>query len=189
MTDLATFVKAIDFAARKHRFQRRKDADGSPYINHPIAVANVLVTEAGISDSITLCAAVLHDTIEDTETTATELTQIFGEQITQIVLEVTDDKSLPKQVRKQLQIEHAPGLSAFAKTIKLADKICNLRDTAASLPVGWSIARCREYFEWAGKVIKGVRGTNPKLEALFDDIYSQGITLFNEPELPEATRI
>jgi GTP diphosphokinase / guanosine-3',5'-bis(diphosphate) 3'-diphosphatase len=187
MTDLATFVKAVDFAARKHRFQRRKDVDASPYINHPIAVANVLATEAVISDSIMLCAAVLHDTIEDTETTATELTQIFGEQVTQIVLEVTDDKSLPKQVRKELQIEHAPHLSAYAKLVKLADKICNLRDTAASPPVGWSIARCRDYFEWAGKVINGVRGTNPKLEALFDDAYARGIARFNEPELPEAS--
>jgi len=179
MAELATFVKAVDFAARKHRFQRRKDESSSPYINHPIAVANVLATEAGIVDPVTLCAAVLHDTIEDTETTAAELTQIFDGQITQIVLEVTDDKSLPKQVRKQLQIEHAPHLSDRAKTVKLADKICNLRDTATAPPVGWSIVRCREYFEWAVRVINGVRGTNPTLEALFDQIYARGITQFN----------
>ena len=178
MTDLATFVKAADFAARKHRFQRRKDEVASPYINHPIAVANVLATEADISDPVILCAAVLHDTIEDTETTDTELIQIFGEQITQIVLEVTDDKSLPQQVRKQLQIEHAPHLSDRAKTVKLADKICNLRDTATAPPIGWTTARCREYFEWAAKVISGVRGTNPTLEALFDEIYARGITQF-----------
>jgi guanosine-3',5'-bis(diphosphate) 3'-pyrophosphohydrolase len=178
MADLSTFVKAADFAARKHRSQRRKDEAASPYINHPIAVANVLAIEAGILDPVTLCAAVLHDTIEDTATTAAELIQVFGEQITQIVLEVTDDKSLPKQVRKQLQIEHAPRLSAHAKVIKLADKISNLRDTAATPPVGWSTDRCREYFEWAGKVINGVRGTSPILEALFDEIYARGISQF-----------
>jgi GTP diphosphokinase / guanosine-3',5'-bis(diphosphate) 3'-diphosphatase len=171
---LPSFVKAVDFAARKHRFQRRKDQEASPYINHPIAVANVLVTEGAISDALTLCVAVLHDTIEDTETTAAELEQMFGIELTKIVLEVTDDKALPKHVRKQLQIEHAPQLSSRAKVVKLADKICNLRDTAANPPVGWSTARCREYFEWAGKVVSGLRGTHPALEAIFDQIYTQG---------------
>ena len=180
MDDLAVFVKAVDFAAGKHRFQRRKDADASPYINHPIAVANVLAAEAGIADPVTLCAAVLHDTIEDTETTAGELEETFGAQITQIVLEVTDDKSLPKEARKQLQIEHAPQLSGQAKTVKLADKICNLRDTVTQPPVGWSLSRCREYFEWAKKVIDGLRGTNPALEAIFDEIYARGIADFDE---------
>lgn len=180
MTDLATFVKAIDFAARKHRFQRRKDADASPYINHPIAVANVLASEAAISDAITLCAALLHDTIEDTETTEAQLEEAFGPQITKIVLEVTDDKSLPKQVRKQLQIEHAPNLSLRAKIVKLADKICNLRDAATSPPVGWDIVRSREYFEWAKKVVDGIRGANPALEAIFDLTYAQGIADFDQ---------
>jgi GTP diphosphokinase / guanosine-3',5'-bis(diphosphate) 3'-diphosphatase len=179
MADLATFVRAVDFAARKHRFQRRKDEDASPYINHPIAVAAVLATEAAISDPIILCAAVLHDTIEDTETTVSELEPAFGAQITSIVQDVTDDKSLPKDIRKQLQIEHAPKLSRQAKTVRLADKICNLRDTLTQPPVGWNIARCREYFEWAKKVIDGVRGTNAALETIFDEIYSQGIADFD----------
>jgi GTP diphosphokinase / guanosine-3',5'-bis(diphosphate) 3'-diphosphatase len=180
MADLAIFVKAVDFAARKHRFQRRKDEQASPYINHPIAVANVLANKAGITDPVTLCAAVLHDTIEDTETTTGELEETFGAQITQIVVEVTDDKSLPKEVRKQLQIEHAPQLSGQAKTIKLADKICNLSDTLEQPPVGWSLSRSREYFEWAKNVIDGIRGTNPALEAIFDQIYARGIANFAE---------
>ena len=180
MADLAIFVKAVDFAARKHRFQRRKDEQASPYINHPIAVANVLANKAGITDPVTLCAAVLHDTIEDTETTTGELEETFGAQITQIVVEVTDDKSLPKEVRKQLQIEHAPQLSGQAKTIKLADKICNLSDTLEQPPVGWSLSRSREYFEWAKNVIDGIRGTNPALEAIFDQIYARGIADFAE---------
>jgi guanosine-3',5'-bis(diphosphate) 3'-pyrophosphohydrolase len=103
---------------------------------------------------------VLHDTIEDTETTAAELEETFAAQITQIVLEVTDDKSLTKEVRKQLQIEHAPQLSRQAKTVKLADKICNLRDTLTQPPVGWSLARRREYFEWAKKSDRR-RGRSP----------------------------
>jgi GTP diphosphokinase / guanosine-3',5'-bis(diphosphate) 3'-diphosphatase len=180
MADLVTFVAAADFAARKHRRQRRKDEDASPYINHPLAVANLLAAEAGIPDPVTLCAAVLHDTIEDTHTTAMELVQTFGAQITHIVVELTDDKSLPKHVRKQLQIERAPHLSRHAKTVRLADKICNLRDAVICPPVGWSIHRCREYFEWAEKVVNGIRGTQPTLEALFDQVYIQGMIRFDE---------
>jgi GTP diphosphokinase / guanosine-3',5'-bis(diphosphate) 3'-diphosphatase len=186
MADLAIFVKAVDFAARKHRFQRRKDEEASPYINHPIAVANVLATEGSIDDPLTLCAAVLHDTIEDTETSAEELEQTFGAQVTKIVLEVTDDKSLEKQVRKQLQIEHAPHLSPQAKAVKLADKICNLRDVLMQPPVGWSVTRCREYFDWAGKVVAGVRGANPTLEARFDQIHAQGLNRFDEKVIPTS---
>ena len=127
-------LAAIAFAADKHRNQRRKDAAASPYINHPIALANVLVNEAGIVDERVLIAAILHDTVEDTETTAQELVRHFGQEIADIVLEVTDDKSLLKAERKQQQIDHAPTISRRAKLVKLADKICNLRDLANSPP-------------------------------------------------------
>ena len=116
-------VAAIAFVADKHRNQRRKDAKASPYINHPIDLANVLANEAMVEDDRVLLAAVLHDTIEDTETTEQELTRLFGQEVTDIVLEVTDDKLLPKAERKRLQIEHAPKISRRAKLVKLADKI------------------------------------------------------------------
>jgi len=167
---IGSFVKAVAFAAEKHRNQRRKDADASPYINHPIALANVLANEGGISDETVLCAAVLHDTIEDTETTEDELTATFGFQVSSVVLEVTDDKSLEKHVRKQRQIEHAPHISTEAKLVKLADKICNLRDILASPPASWSADRKQAYFDWAGKVVAGVRGVHPSLEAVFDGL-------------------
>lgn len=115
-----------------------------------------------------LCAAVLHDTIEDTETTENELTTIFGSHVSSVVLEVTDDKSLEKHVRKQRQIEHAPHISTEAKLVKLADKICNLRDILASPPASWSTERKQAYFDWASKVVAGVRGVHPNLEAVFD---------------------
>jgi guanosine-3',5'-bis(diphosphate) 3'-pyrophosphohydrolase len=156
-SQLGSFVKAIAFAAEKHRNQRRKDADASPYINHPIALAN----EGGVSDATVLCAAVLHDTIEDTETSEDELTAAFGSKVSSVVLEVTDDKSLEKHVRKQRQIEHAPNISAEAKLVKLADKICNLRDILASPPTSWSTERKQAYFDWANKVVAGVRGVHP----------------------------
>jgi len=170
---LGAFTKAVAFAAEKHRNQRRKDADSSPYINHPIALANVLANEGGITDLEVLCAAILHDTIEDTETTPEELTAIFGPRITAIVLEVTDDKSLDKQVRKQRQIDHAPHASKQAKLVKLADKICNLRDILASPPSGWSLERKQAYFDWAAKVVAGIRGVHPDLEAAFDRLLAR----------------
>ena len=164
-------IQAIAFAADKHRNQRRKDADASPYINHPIALADVLSNEAGVDDETVLIAAVLHDTIEDTDTTASELERVFGEEIAAIVLEVTDDKRLPKGERKRLQIEHAPTISRSAKLVKLADKICNLRDVADNSPVQWSLERRQEYFEWAKAVVDGLRGVHPRLEGLFDQAY------------------
>lgn len=170
---LSVFVKAVAFAADKHRNQRRKDADASPYINHPIALASVLANEGGVTDAAVLCAAVLHDTLEDTETTPQELTAIFGPQITAIVLDVTDDKSLDKHVRKQRQIEHAPHISKQAKLVKLADKICNLRDILASPPADWPPERKRSYFDWAAKVVAGIRGVHPGLEAVFDRLLAR----------------
>lgn len=164
-------LAAIAFAADKHRNQRRKDAAASPYINHPIALANVLANEAGIDDERVLIAAILHDTVEDTETTAQELVRHFGQEIAEIVLEVTDDKSLLKAERKQQQIDHAPTISRRAKLVKLADKICNLRDIASSPQAGWSLRRKQEYFDWAKAVIDGLRGVHPSLEFLFDTAY------------------
>jgi guanosine-3',5'-bis(diphosphate) 3'-pyrophosphohydrolase len=172
-SQLGLFVKAVAFATEKHRNQRRKDADASPYINHPIALANVLANEGGVSDATVLCAAVLHDTIEDTETTENELTTTFGSRVSSVVLEVTDDKSLEKHVRKQRQIEHAPHISTEAKLVKLADKICNLRDILASPPANWSTERKQAYFDWASRVVAGVRGVHPNLEAVFDGLVAR----------------
>lgn len=166
-------IKAIAFAAGKHRNQRRKDADASPYINHPIALADVLANEGKVTDINVLCAAILHDTIEDTETTAAELESQFGRRITSIVLEVTDDKSLEKSVRKQRQIEHAAHASREAKLVKLADKICNLRDILSAPPADWPAERKQAYFDWSAQVIANVRGIHPGLEATFDALYAR----------------
>ena len=169
----ALLIRAAAFAAHKHRNQRRKDADASPYINHPMALANVLVNEAGIADPTVLAAALLHDTIEDTDTTHAELEAEFGVAIAAIVAEVTDDKSLPRHERKRLQVEHAAHISAPAKLVKLADKICNLRDVANSPPPDWSVERKREYFDWARSVVDRMRGAHPVLEELFDSAYGR----------------
>jgi guanosine-3',5'-bis(diphosphate) 3'-pyrophosphohydrolase len=170
---VATILAAAAFAADKHRDQRRKGEDASPYINHPIAVANVLANEAGITDPVTLAAALLHDTIEDTKTTAEELNAAFGPEITGVVVEVTDDKNLEKAERKRLQIEHAGSLSRRAQLVKLADKICNVRDMSRSPPVDWSHERRVEYFVWAKKVVDQMRGASPTLEQLFDAEYAR----------------
>jgi guanosine-3',5'-bis(diphosphate) 3'-pyrophosphohydrolase len=169
--ELALLLKALAFAAHKHRDQRRKDPEASPYINHPIALADVLVNEGGVTDVEVLCAALLHDTVEDTATTPEELGAAFGERVARIVAEVTDDKTLPKAERKRLQVAHAGELSHEAKLVKLADKICNLRDVAERAPASWDLARRREYFDWAKRVVDGLRGAHPRLEAAFDAAY------------------
>jgi guanosine-3',5'-bis(diphosphate) 3'-pyrophosphohydrolase len=171
LSGIAVILKAAEFAARKHRDQRRKDRSASPYINHPIALAEVLSRVGGITSPNVLAAGLLHDTLEDTQTTRLELRKAFGPSIAKIVDEVTDDKRLPKQRRKELQVEHAAHISKSAKLVKLADKISNLSDIVTSPPAGWSLQRKREYFDWAKRVIDQVRGTNAKLERRFDTLY------------------
>lgn len=166
-------LRALAFAAERHSGQRRKDAAASPYINHPIALADVLANEGRVFDVVVLSAAMLHDTIEDTATTADEIAARFGTRIAAVVVEVSDDRSLDKATRKLRQIEHAPHLSAEAKLVKLADKICNLRDILASPPVHWPLQRQQAYFDWSAQVIAGVRGIHPQLEAVFDTLYAR----------------
>lgn len=168
---LGVVLKAVAFAAGKHRDQRRKDAEAAPYINHPIALAQVLWTEGQVRDPTVIAAALLHDTIEDTDTTLEELKGAFGQEIAEVVEEVTDVKWLKKRSRKKLQVARASRASQRAKLVKLADKICNLRDIIASPPAGWSLSRQREYFDWAKTVIDQVRGTNARLERKFDQLY------------------
>jgi guanosine-3',5'-bis(diphosphate) 3'-pyrophosphohydrolase len=165
-------LQAAAFAAEKHRNQRRKDEDASPYINHPIQLAYVLV-QADIEDPIVLAAALLHDTIEDTNTTHDELEIVFGHEVASIVAECSDDKSLTKGQRKQAQIDHAARISPRAKLVKLADKIANVSDIDGAPPAGWSLQRKREYFDWAKQVVDQMRGAHPKLEARFDAEYAK----------------
>jgi guanosine-3',5'-bis(diphosphate) 3'-pyrophosphohydrolase len=171
---LQLVLRAMEFAAIAHRDQRRKDDFQAPYINHPIQLARLL-SEHGISDEITLSAAILHDVIEDTGTTLDALRAMFGDDIAGVVAEVSDDKTLPKDVRKQLQIEHAAVCSKRAKLVKLADKICNVRDLLIAAPAGWSQQRMSEYVLWAMKVVDNLRGTNSKLEAVFDKLLIRAV--------------
>lgn len=170
--DVEMVLRAASFAAMKHRDQRRKDQAATPYINHPLALATILASEGGVADPATLAAALLHDTIEDTETTHAELVQAFGSEVADLVAQVTDDKNVPKADRKRLQVEHAAHLSPKAKLVKLADKIANLRDVALSPPVGWPLQRRRDYFDWARSVIDRLRGVDARLEAVFNAAYA-----------------
>jgi GTP diphosphokinase / guanosine-3',5'-bis(diphosphate) 3'-diphosphatase len=167
---MSRVLSAATFAAERHRDQRRKGKDASPYINHPLALASLLAG-CGERDPTVLMAALLHDTVEDTATSFEDIERAFGREVADIVREVTDDKSLPKAERKRLQIEHAAHLSRRAKLVKLADKICNLRDMVVSPPTGWPLERRRAYFDWARAVVNPMRGVHPELEALFDREY------------------
>lgn len=171
--DLSDIFRAASFAARKHAGQFRKDENRSPYVTHPLAVARTLWEIGGVRDTLTLTAALLHDTVEDTDTNPAEVEDLFGTAVKNVVMEVTDDKSLPKMARKRLQVEHAPHLSMPAKTLKLGDKIVNCRDILHAPPADWTLQRRRDYIQWAADVIAGLRGANPALEAAFDRIAAE----------------
>ncbi|OQV25566.1 Guanosine-3',5'-bis(diphosphate) 3'-pyrophosphohydrolase MESH1 [Hypsibius exemplaris] len=162
--DLALLLRTLQFATLKHSTQRRKDPEKTPYINHPIGVANILASEGGVTDVAVLQGALLHDTVEDTNTTLDEIENHFGASVRRIVEEVTDNKALSYDERKRHQIARAPFVSYEAKLVKLADKLHNLRDLLRCAPEGWSPERVLTYFEWAKKVVEGLLGTNLDLE-------------------------
>ncbi len=188
-TASAKLLKAMWFAAHKHRDQRRKDPGRTPYINHPLEVACILCFEGGVEDENVLVAALLHDTVEDTTASFEELETHFGPRIRAIVEELTDDKSLPDQERKRLQVQRAPSKSPEAKLVKLADKISNLRDVESDPPVGWPRERCIAYFRWAKRVVKGLRGINPALERAFDEVCESFFSREGVGEDPNPTSI
>ena len=168
VNDIARLAQAYNFAAAKHVGQRRKGEAAEPYMNHLTEVAQLVAEATGGADVELVMAAVLHDTVEDTDTEPEELVARFGDRVAGLVAEVTDDKSLPKQARKDLQIQHAGGASPGAQIIKLADKTSNLRSLAGSPPPGWAIGRRQEYLDWARRVVDRCRAANPWLAGEFD---------------------
>jgi len=176
MNENQTILSAARYAAEKHAGQKRKGAAGEPYVNHVIEVAHLVSTAT--DDVNVIVAALLHDVIEDTDVTAEEMSKHFGHDVTALVIEMTDDKSLPKKERKRLQVEHAPTMSVRAQTIKLADKISNLQSILSSPPANWDYERKRQYFEWGKQVVDALSSPNPFLKAEFNRIYQR----FNEVE-------
>jgi len=168
--NISLILKAFKFAADKHQHQRRKGKTAVPYINHLIVVSETLWEVGKVRDMSTIAAGILHDTIEDTDTSPEELEATFGKKICEIVEEVTDDKRLPKQVRKQLQIERAGKASLEARHVKVADKICNVSDLIDFPPANWSLQRRIDYVDWAERVVNKLRGSNPLLEQHFDKV-------------------
>jgi len=179
-SEITQLLTALQLAAEKHRHQRRKDNQASPYINHPIQVAEILWHIGGVREIAVIAGALLHDTLEDTDLTPQEIEANCGAEILALVQAVTDDKSLPKQQRKQLQIEHAPHQSPGAKLIKLADKICNIYDIIHSPPQTWSQQRCQAYIDWSQQVVAGLRGINPALETYYDQLIAQANQKFEK---------
>ena len=173
--DLIRLARAYNFAARYHTDQKRKGAKAEPYINHLTEVALLVSESTGGADPNLVLASVLHDTIEDTKATFEDLVSEFGQDVAQLVQEVTDDKKLPKAERKRLQVKHAPQLSPRARMIKIADKTSNLRSMMRSPPADWSLERRKRYFAWAKAVVAGARGVNSAIEDAFDAEYERGI--------------
>ena len=169
--DLVLLARAADYAARQHVAQRRKGDKAEPYVNHLIEVATLLAETTGGEDVVLLMGGLLHDTLEDTDATYEDLVERFGPEVAALVAEVTDDKSLPKEERKRLQVETTARKSRRAKLLKIADKTSNLRSLVHSPPAGWTDERLRDYVVWAADVVRSCRGLNAKLEAQFDAAY------------------
>jgi len=170
-------LNAAHFAAAKHSKQRRKGAAAEPYVNHLLEVAELVASALAEADTNLVIAALLHDTVEDVGVTKEELIETFSQDVANLVMEVTDDKSLPNRERKRLQIVNAPHKSVRAQVIKLADKISNLRAVLASPPADWSVQRRREYFEWARQVVDALSSPHPGLKAEFERLYGQAGSL------------
>ena len=177
--DQIKIFNALSFASQKHKRDRRKNKHGTPYINHPIEVVRLLVEVGGIYDADTICAAFLHDTLEDTDTTQIELEENFGAVVTGIVVELTKDSSISSKMNKQKQIETFPFKSTEAKLIKLCDIISNITDVIYDPPVNWFRKRRLEYLDTSEKLVNGIAGTNENLEKLFFEILKKGIQLLN----------
>ena len=173
-------LEAAHFAAEKHTHQRRKNVHSSPYINHPVEVSYHLAAVGKVTDEDALIAALLHDTIEDIETTKEEIIDLFGDRVASLVMEYTDDKSLPKMERKRLQIENAPKKSPEAKMIKISDKTCNLRSILTDPPADWSTSRKHDYFVWADQMVSGLLGENPGLDECVQATLKEGLDRFSE---------
>lgn len=171
-------LDACLFAATHHSTQRRKGEAAEPYVNHVLDVA-ARVAASPEADEDTVIAALLHDVVEDTAGTAEDIAQAFGPAVAALVMEVTDDKSLPKAERKLRQEATVALKSPGAKRIKLADKASNLRAMTDSAPAGWDLARRREYLAWAARVIAGARGTDPVLEAAFDAEFARAAAVLD----------
>lgn len=180
--NVALILHALGFASLKHRNQRRKGKDSAPYINHLIEVAGLLWRIGRVRDPDIIAAGILHDTVEDTNTTTQELAAGFGPKVGSIVLEVTDDKSLPDTARKHRQVEHAESLSYGARLVKLADKISNIREVIETPPAGWSLERRRSYVKWGEDVVNKIRGTNRHLERMFDNLCKTAWETFGKEE-------
>jgi guanosine-3',5'-bis(diphosphate) 3'-pyrophosphohydrolase len=179
--DSIRLLRAFAFAAEKHRNHRRKDVNASPYINHLISAARILAEEGQVTDMDLIVAAILHDTIEDTETTYAELEAQFGTLVAEIVREVTDDTTLRKAARKQLQEQRAPNASSRAKQLMIADKISNILDIIHHPPSGWSLERRQEYIVWAGRVVAGCRDVNWRLDHAYDQTVSHALRHLETP--------
>lgn len=171
-TELQFLLGALKFASEKHILLKRKDAERTPYIHHPIRVAELICRVGKIYDPVVLSAALLHDVIEDTDATEGDIIEKFGAEVAGVVKEVSDDKSLDKKTRKEMQILHAPHLSYKAKLIKLADKISNVKDIGSYPPSDWEFNRKIAYLDWAEQVVAILRGTNQPLEDLFDQVFA-----------------
>ncbi len=172
-SDVEKILKGVEFAADKHRLQTRKNKEKTPYIAHPIGVAENLMKTGNVRDASMIIGALLHDTLEDTQTTFSEIEKAFGKDVANYVKELSCDKGLTHSEKNRRQVIEASHKSAGAAQIKLADKLANLSELTHNPPSSWTQERVDQYYEWAQSVIDRLPAANPALKKAVDDLVDQ----------------
>jgi len=163
MSNRAIVFEALDFAARRHRDQRRKGPGGAPYVNHLIEVVRLLSVVAGVEDPEVLAAGALHDVLEDTKTQPEELTEHFGSRVTNLVRSLTDDRTLSRETRRAITLKHLSIAEEIVRLIKLADLTSNV----AELPSDWDHERRQTYLDWSARAAQLCFGQSEALDRLY----------------------
>jgi len=151
------YAEAVLFTVRKHATQTRRD--GSPYVAHPLRVAESLRSIGGIEDMNVILAGLMHDLIEDTECEWATIAKRFGEPVADLVAILSGDMRLPKVQRREEVVDRIRAAPTEAKAVRLADRLDNLADMK-----GFSESRRKEYIRDSWKILEACAGANPGLE-------------------------
>ena len=164
---LKTFAEAVEYAAVKHHGQLRKGED-APYIVHPLRAARLVMQAAPkLGYETAVIAAVLHDTLEDTTASHSDLVARFGAKVADVVAELTDESAGPIHDRKAAQAAKALNMSVMARIVKIADQTDNVNDVAYHPAVDWSDEKRMEYIDLSSKVVQACQAEdNPVITRL-----------------------
>jgi len=170
--DAEAVLGAAIFATEKHKSQVRSNEKKTPYIIHPIEVADLVMKIGHVYDKDVLITALLHDVMDDTQTTYEQITSLYGTKVSSYLEEMTSKQGLSLKEQKKQQIMQAFRQNPSVAIIKLSDKLSNLKTLATSPPPSWSRDRIDQYFQWAQTVIENLPESNQLLKKAVKNVIS-----------------